>query len=115
MDIAHELILLGGALGLLSIVAGRFSARFGAPVLLVFLVLGMLAGEDGLGGIEFGDFESAYFIGSVALVIILFEGGLKTTRAMIRLALWPALALATVGVALTAGIVAAGAAWLVSA
>jgi NhaP-type Na+/H+ and K+/H+ antiporter len=115
MEIAHELILLGGALGLLCIIAGRFSARFGAPILLVFLVLGMLAGEDGPGGLEFSDFNAAYLIGSVALVIILFEGGLKTSRAMIRLALWPALALATVGVALTAGIVAAGAAWLVSA
>jgi cell volume regulation protein A len=112
VDTAHELILLGGALGLLSIFVGLASQRFGAPLLLVFLVLGMLAGEAGPGRIEFSDVGAAYLIGSVALAVILFEGGLKTERAMIRQGLWPALGLATVGVALTAGIVAAAAVWL---
>ena len=99
---AHELILLGGALGLLSILAGLISRRVGAPMLLVFLALGMLAGEDGVLGIPYDDFTSAYLIGSVALPVILFEGGLKTPASMLRLAFWPATVLATIGVAVTA-------------
>jgi cell volume regulation protein A len=102
---AHELILLGGLLGLLSILAGLISRRAGAPMLLVFLALGMLTGEDGLLGIPYDDFQSAYLIGSVALAVILFEGGLKTPLVMFRLALWPAVLLATIGVAITALIV----------
>jgi NhaP-type Na+/H+ and K+/H+ antiporter len=99
---AHELILLGGALGLLSILAGLISRRVGAPMLLVFLGLGMLAGEDGVLGVPYDDFTSAYLIGSVALAVILFEGGLKTPVHMLRLAFWPAAVLATIGVAATA-------------
>jgi cell volume regulation protein A len=101
---AHELILLGGALGLLSIIAGLISRRVGAPMLLVFLALGMLAGEDGVLGIPYDDFTSAYLIGSVALAVILLEGGIKTPLAMLRLAFWPAAVLATIGVAVTAAI-----------
>src|SRR5258705_3091808 len=101
---AHELILLGGVLGVLSIVAGLLSRRVGAPMLLVFLALGMLAGEDGVLGIPYDDFTSAYLIGSVALAVILFEGGLRTPVSMLRLAVWPAAVLATIGVALTAAI-----------
>lgn len=114
MKTAHELIMLGGALGLISILAGVVSARFQAPLLLVFLLLGMLAGEDGPGGIVFNDFHASYLIGSIALAIILFEGGLKTERAMIRMAWGPGLALATAGVALTAGLVGTAAVWLFS-
>jgi cell volume regulation protein A len=101
---AHELILLGGMLGLLSIIAGLISRRVGAPMLLVFLALGMLAGEDGVLGIPYDDFTSAYLIGSVALAVILLEGGLKTSLSMLRLAFWPAAVLATIGVAVTAAI-----------
>ena len=106
---AHELILVGGALGLASLFAGLASARLGAPLLLVFLVAGMLAGEDGPGGIEFSDFNVAYLIGSVALAAILFDGGLKTKRSMLKVALWPAAAMATGGVAITTAIVGASA------
>jgi cell volume regulation protein A len=113
MDWAHDIILLGGVLGLLSIFAGRFSERLGAPLLLIFLLLGMLAGEDGLGGIKFDDFQTSYLIGSVALVIILFEGGLKTERAMLKVAFWPALVLATIGTALTAVILGSAAHYLI--
>jgi NhaP-type Na+/H+ and K+/H+ antiporter len=114
LNTAHELILVGGALGLLSILAGVASARFHAPLLLVFLLLGMLAGEDGPGRIVFNDFSASYLIGSIALAIILFEGGLKTERTMIRAAFGPSLALATIGVAVTAAIVGAAAVWLFS-
>jgi NhaP-type Na+/H+ and K+/H+ antiporter len=99
---AHRLILLGSALGVLSILAGLASRRIGAPMLLVFLGLGMLAGEDGVLGIPYDDFQSAYLIGSVALAVILFEGGLTTPVSMLRLAFWPAAVLATIGVAITA-------------
>jgi cell volume regulation protein A len=112
MTLAHELILGGGLLGVLSIFAAIASRRLGAPVLLVFLVLGMLAGEDGLGGIPYDDFSSAYLIGSVALAVILFEGGLKTRPSMLRLALWPAFVLAVAGVAITALIVGAAVSWI---
>jgi cell volume regulation protein A len=112
MAVAHEFILVGGLLGVVSIFAAIASRRLGAPVLLVFLALGMLAGEDGLGGIRYDDFSSAYLIGSVALAVILFEGGLKTHLSMLRLALWPALALAVVGVAITAVVIGATVMWL---
>jgi NhaP-type Na+/H+ and K+/H+ antiporter len=109
---ANELILVGGALGMVAIFAGLISRRIGAPLLLVFLALGMLEGEDGPGGIIFDDFRFAYLIGSIALAVILFEGGLKTGLPTFRRALVPALLLATVGVAATAGIVGAAAHWL---
>jgi NhaP-type Na+/H+ and K+/H+ antiporter len=104
---SHQLILAGGVLGLLSIVAGLIARRIGAPVLLVFLAIGMLAGDDHVLGIPFDDFGSAYLIGSVALAVILLEGGLKTPVPMLRLAFWPAAVLATIGVGVTAGILGA--------
>jgi cell volume regulation protein A len=107
MEAAHEFLLIGGLLGVVAIFAGLFAARIGTPLLLVFLVLGMLAGEDGPGGIRFNDFAATYELGSLALVVILFEGGLKTSAAMLRTAFKPALALATVGVAISAGVVGA--------
>jgi cell volume regulation protein A len=107
VEASHQLILLGSALVLLSIFAGVFSARLGAPLLLVFLGLGMLAGEEGPGGIVFRDFHAAYLIGSVSLAIILFDGGLRTDPGAIRRALWPSLALATLGVIITAAIIEA--------
>jgi len=104
---SHKLILSGGALGLLSIVAGLISRRIGAPVLLVFLAIGMLAGDDHVLGVQFDDFGAAYLIGSVALSVILIEGGLKTPVSMLRLAFWPAAVLASIGVGVTAGILGA--------
>ncbi len=112
MEQAHDLILLGGVLGLLSIFAGLLSARINAPLLLVFLAIGMLAGEDGPGGIQFSDFRASYLIGSIALAAILFEGGFKTERVALKQAFWPALTMATAGVAISAGVVAAASVWL---
>jgi cell volume regulation protein A len=102
---AHDLILVGGALGVVSILAGQLSRRVGAPVLLVLLGIGMLAGEDGVLGIPFDNFYTAYVVGSIALAVILFEGGLKMRLSVLRPVAWPALALATAGVAITALIV----------
>lgn len=107
MHAAHEALMIGGALGVIAILAGLASTRIGTPLLLVFLVLGMLAGEDGPGGIVFNDFGLTYLLGSIALAVILFEGGQKTSFAMVRLGFWPATAMATAGVAVSAGLIAA--------
>ena len=112
---SHAIILAAGVLCLLATFAGIVSARIGTPLLLAFIAVGMLAGEDGPGGIQFNDFPAAYLVGSLALTFILFAGGLGTERGMIRQALWPSLALATAGVAISAGIVGAAGAELFGA
>jgi len=114
MDLTHQLILLTGALFLLSILASAISTRLGLPLLLVFLALGMLAGEDGPGGIHFDDVETTYLIGTVALSVILFNGGLCTDIGSFRVGLWPALWLATVGVVVSAALTGLAAAWFLN-
>jgi cell volume regulation protein A len=109
MELGNQIILVGAGLVMLSIFAGLVSSRIGAPLLLVFLVLGMLAGEDGPGGIQFDDFRFAYQFGSVALAVILFDGGLRTTYQRIRAVIGAALLLATVGVLITALVTGAAA------
>lgn len=111
MDLTHQLILLTGALFLLSILASTISTRLGLPLLLVFLALGILAGEDGPGGIHFDDVETTYLIGTVALSVILFNGGLCTDMGSFRVGLWPALWLATIGVVVSAALTGWAAAW----
>jgi potassium/hydrogen antiporter len=108
-----ELAVLGGA-GLIfcSILLTPLSARIGAPLLLLFLLLGMLVGEDGPGGIAFDNFDLAFHIGSVALALILFAGGLSTPLATVKKGAVPAAALATLGVLLTTAIVGAVAIWV---
>jgi potassium/hydrogen antiporter len=106
------LLLAGAALVFLSILLTPISARIGAPLLLLFLGLGMLLGENGPGGIHFDHFGLAYDLGSLALAIILLSGGLDTTREEIRQAAAPALVLATLGVVLTSAVVGGAAAWL---
>ncbi|WP_286049997.1 potassium/proton antiporter [Rheinheimera sp. KL1] len=105
-------ILVAGALFFSSIVATLISARLGAPLLLIFLVIGMLAGEDGLLGIKFGNPDVALLIGSIALVIILFDGGMRTHPDRVRVVLAPAAVLATLGVVLTCGILGVAASYL---
>ncbi len=112
MAATHEIILVAGVLCLLATLAGLVSARIGTPLLLVFIAIGVLAGEDGPGNIDFENFRTAYLVGSIALVAILFQGGLETERAMIQRALWPAVALATLGVAISAGVVGAAVVYL---
>ena len=99
-------ILLGALLVLAGILSSLIALRFGAPLLLVFLLLGMLAGESGPGGIAFNDVQTAYTVGSIALALILFDGGLRTRFQTFRSVLAPALVLATVGVLLTAAFLA---------
>ena len=97
-------ILIGSVLVLAAIFTSFISFRIGAPLLLVFLLLGLAAGEDGL-GIAFNNAPAAYFIGSIALAIILFDSGFATSATTLRTAALPALLLATIGVLATAGVV----------
>ena len=107
---AYETLALGAALLLAAILLGWVSQRANLPLLLVFLVVGMLAGEDGPGGIQFDDIELSFLVGNLALAVILLDGGMRTKYAVFRVAFAPALALATVGVVLTAALVGAFAA-----
>jgi potassium/hydrogen antiporter len=111
LDVANTLIFVGAALVLLGIVSSLVATRFGAPLLLVFLLVGMLAGQDGPGGIVFNNYRMTYLVGSVALSVILFDGGLRTRLALFRGVLAPSMILATAGVVITAAVtgVAAGA------
>ena len=106
-QLVFQLIFVAALLVAASILLVTVSARIGAPLLLVFLGIGMLAGEDGIGGIRFDDFRLTYLVGSIALAIILFDGGLRTPRSAFRIALAPAFSLATFGVLVTAAIVGA--------
>lgn len=111
MEALNHLLLAGALILLAALLLGALSARMGLPLLLVFLVVGMLAGEDGPGGIVFDDHRLSFFVGNLALAVILLDGGLRTRFASFRVGLRPALVLATAGVVLTAALVAAGAAW----
>lgn len=102
--ITNSLIFWGALLALLCVVASGLSRRVGAPVLLIFLILGMLAGEEGVGGIRFDNFSQAFLFGSLALAIIIFDGGQGARKDTFRVSLGPALSLATVGVLITAAI-----------
>ena len=112
MDWIQQALLIGAAIVFGALAFGALSQRAGVPLLLVFLVVGMLAGEDGPGGIMFDDHETAFLVGNLALAVILLDGGLRTRIATFRAALWPSLALATVGVAITAVLTGAAAVWL---
>lgn len=94
----NSLFLLGGALLFLSVVSTTLSARLGMPLLLVFLAVGMLAGEEGVGGIAFNNVVMANFISQLALAVILLDGGLRTQLSSFRIALKPASVLASWGV-----------------
>jgi cell volume regulation protein A len=101
LDTISIAILLGALLVLAGILSSLIALRFGAPLLLVFLVVGMLAGEGGPGGLSFNDVGSTYVVGSIALALILFDGGLRTRFASFRNVLAPSVMLATVGVLIT--------------
>jgi cell volume regulation protein A len=98
-----------GALLAVSIVSSRALDRASVPVVLIFLAVGMLAGSEGIGGIAFDNYRLAYRLGTLALVLILFDGGLNTPREVIRTAVRPAAVLATIGVVGTAAVLAVAA------
>src|ERR1700681_2180934 len=106
LDAVSLTIMFGALLVLAGILSSLVALRFGAPLLLVFLLVGMLAGESGPGGVHFDDVNTTYLVGSVALALILFDGGLRTRLATFRSVIAPSLMLATVGVLLTAALTA---------
>ncbi len=112
MELTNQLILLAGLLFVISILATVITPRVGAPLLLVFLIIGMLAGEDGPGGIVFNNYPLANLAATAALAVVLLDGGLRTRIEDFRVGLRPALVLATLGVVLTCVIVGVFAAWL---
>jgi len=99
---AENILLLGSLLLFISIVASKTSFKYGIPTLILFLVVGMLAGSDGPGGIIFEDYKLAQFLGVVALNFILFSGGIETKWESIKPTVWQGISLSTIGVLVTA-------------
>ncbi|TWI59614.1 potassium/proton antiporter [Halalkalibacter nanhaiisediminis] len=102
-------ILLSALLLIIGVLTTKFSSRLGVPALILFVLIGMIAGSDGLGLIHFNNANMAQLIGIMALIIILFEGGLQTKWSTVKSVTKPALSLATVGVILTTVVVAVAA------
>jgi len=114
IDLSNTALLLGAGLIVAGILSSLIATRFGAPILLMFLAVGILAGEDGPGGLRFSDYRLTYLIGSLSLAIILFDGGLRTRFLHVRAAVVPATVMATLGVLITAGLTGAFAIWVLS-
>lgn len=106
------ILLTAALLALVAVLASKLSARAGLPVLVVFIALGMVSGSEGPGGIAFENYRLAHGVGTLALVVILFDGGLRTSTSSFRLAALPASLLATVGVVLTSVVTGLAAVWL---
>ncbi|MDD4755046.1 MAG: potassium/proton antiporter [Prolixibacteraceae bacterium] len=98
----ENILLIGSILLFISLFAGKTSYKFGVPVLILFITIGMLAGSEGIGKIHFDNPKTAQFMGIVALNFILFSGGLDTDWKAIKPVLWQGLSLSTLGVILTA-------------
>jgi cell volume regulation protein A len=112
VDFVNIPLFAAAMLVFLSVLSGLISTRLGFPFLLVFLLAGILAGEDGPGGLSFDDFGLSFWVGNLALAVILLDGGLRTSFGSFRAGLKPSLMLATVGVAVTALVTGAAAALL---
>lgn len=102
---AEQVILIGSILLIASIVASKTSFKLGIPTLILFMMVGMLAGSEGLGGIYFDDPHVAHILGIIALNFILFSGGMDTKWESVRPILWKGISLSTLGVLLTAAVV----------
>ena len=111
MFLIDKIILLAAILILVGIVSSKLSARMGLPVLVLFLIIGMLAGDGGIGGIIFNNADAAHALGTLALAMILYDGGLQTPLASIKSVWKPSALLATLGVLVTAAIAGFTACW----
>ncbi|MEX0722393.1 MAG: cation:proton antiporter, partial [Gracilimonas sp.] len=110
-----SLYLLTGALILLiGIFSSKLGSRWGIPALLIFLGVGMVFGSDGLNLIYFDDYELAQSLGIIALIFILFSGGLDTRWKKIRPIIAPGISLSTLGVLISASVVGGFAVWLLN-
>lgn len=98
---AGNILLIGSVLLLISVIAGKTTSRLGVPTLIFFLIVGVLAGSEGIGGIHFDNAGIAQFIGITALNFILFSGGLDTHWKTIKPVLWKGISLSTLGVFMT--------------
>jgi cell volume regulation protein A len=105
-------MIAGSSLILIAAVASKLAGRLGIPAIILFLGIGMIAGSDGPGGIQFDNYEAARAVGVIALCFILFAGGLSTQWRHIRPVLAEGLVLASVGVVVTAGVVGVVSAWI---
>lgn len=112
LTLLNLVMLIGAGLLVLSALTSLISRRLGVPILLVFLAIGLLVGVDGPGGIDFDNAPLAYFVGSLAMAIILFDAGFETRWSTWQLAAAPGLVLASLGVLITAGLVGAAAVYL---
>lgn len=108
LDQLYLVLLVAGAVVIASVGAARFASRFGMPLLLAFLAVGLLLGEDGI-GLGFDNAQLAQSLGTAALAVILVEGGLTTDWRLVRPATLPAVLLATVGVGISTAVTALGA------
>ncbi|CAN7460804.1 MAG: potassium/proton antiporter [Rhizobium sp.] len=111
MEAFYIVVLVSTTLVLLAAFSSLLAFRFGAPLLLLFLAIGLLAGTDGL-GIEFTNNYLAYILGSIALAVILFDSGFGTPVQAFKLAAVPSLTLASVGVLITAALIGVAAMWM---
>jgi len=109
MFLIDQVILLAAVLILFGVLSSKLSARLGLPMLVLFLLVGMLAGEDGVGGIDFNNPKAAHALGTLALALILFDGGLQTPLSSIKKVWKPGAFLATFGVLITAIVTGAAA------
>jgi cell volume regulation protein A len=98
----ENILLWIAVLMFVSVVSSKLSDRFAIPALLLFLIIGMLAGSEGIGGLYFDNAQLAKSIGIVALIFIIFSGGLDTNWKDTKAIVWPGVVLSTVGVLLTA-------------